>query len=292
MSYLSEMAGLRLYSRFYSFLFIAFASLSVACVQEHFHYGESDPVKVKAFLVEQNILKESDEETIYALIDWSRRNIVHAEGPLSEMEEVTILDVIEKGKKDGYIEIAGCWGTTDFFQQTLGAAGIDVINDTVRIGNRLHSSAAFPSIGKTALHGDDLHSWKVSSRTGEVPPNAVLAESSHIHDGESIDVMYEKKQDDIIQTFRPDVINIFRIRYYGKFYSQEEIANDRSGKERISDVSTDTNTLKLVDEEIDRLGGPDVAREVLKGLIDFPEYHRELVPNPPDKSYKPRSGGF
>lgn len=273
-------------AKFPIYFFLAGAPLLVAC-EGQYPYGESDPAKVRTFLLEQNILKDTDEETIYALIDWSRRNIVHASASTGETEKLTILGLVEKGEKNGFISIEGCWGTADFFQKTLGAAGISVIYDTVSIYNEIHASMDFPSIGKTAFHGDDLHSWKTSSRGSEVPPDEILAQFTHTHFSESVNSAIEQHRNSIVQRFLPDVITSFRVQTYGKYYSQEEIEGNQSGKNRITDVSTDTKTLHMLDEEIDRLGGPKAAGEIFMSLVDFPEHHRKLVPNPPGKSYRP-----
>jgi hypothetical protein len=258
-------------------LLLGLAFVVTAC--EPFHYGASDPRKLRDFLVEQNILRESDQETILALIRWSRLNLKHNVNTESVRNDPpTILELLEKGRKDGVVTVEGCWGTADFFQQMLGAAGIQAIYDTVELGGRTHASAEFPSLDKRVIHADDLHDWPASSRSGEIPSEELLVPSTYLDGFETPNAATRAYETGLIDRFLPDSSIFYRIRNYGRFYSADERAKDASGETPIDDVAVDPETLQKLDAEIDRLGGPEAARKTLLELIEFPGKRGRLTP--------------
>jgi hypothetical protein len=268
-------------------LSMVFTGVMSSCTGEYWDYYEpSDPEQIRIFLREQNILRGSPEETTLALVDWSRHNLIHGEvdGPRR-----SILDAINQGRSQGYIEIGGCWGTASFFRQVLAAVNIQVKPESIVLGGRLHARVDFPALGRTALHADNLHIHVTSSRQAEVPADAILAPLSLVTESRNDNEAARAYQDGIIRRYLPDSMTRVRAMFtYRRYYSAEEVNSDLSGRMNsdINDVSTNSELLRLVDDEIDRLGGVARALTALNGWLDSPANHSRLVPVPADKIYR------
>lgn len=142
--------------------------------------GEVVPVPPKralGFLVEHNLIRRTERETVMAVCEWSRR-LTHFQGgytldnmerhwqyrgvsPVSRMMEGTALT----GELERFHYTAGCHGTAGWLKCLLRAVNIPVREVSVEG----HATVQFPTVDLALSHGDDLY-----TRIGTRAPVAEL----------------------------------------------------------------------------------------------------------------------
>ncbi len=135
----------------------------------------ASPVKVYRFILANGIIRATRLETIAALLEWCRRNLLHAyvdpswtdpildeylafwgyagAVPVSRMIDGTSANV--PGGLDWHHWTTGCPGTSYFLRAVLRAINIPVEVTFLKGG---HTTVEFPSEGKFLSHGDDPYS--------------------------------------------------------------------------------------------------------------------------------------
>lgn len=254
-------------------------------------YTPSDPEKIKEFMVKYNILRYScdgsinQDATIYALVDWTRLNFAHSSGVFYP-EQKSVMQLIEEGEERGYVLVDGCDGTADFYSKVLGSVGIETVTSVLNISQELHISVNFPKLDRSSLHADNLHSTRFSRPTSgidlsDIPSDKLLAPIDLAQDGK--DSERRRYYEDLVGTYRPAFNVFFRAmaQGYGKFYTAQEIADFDSGKKKDSSSWSmgvlGKEVLMKLDQEIDRLGGPQKTVEILDKAIIYQDKNTKLI---------------
>lgn len=258
------------------------------------YYKPSDPAKLRAFLVEQNILRlKSDgavdeNQTILAMVEWSRINMSHTHdlkdtSDESNNQNIDAMTLIENGRAHGYLTVHGCWGATDIFAQLLGSVDIETEPDTITITGGLHSRLDFPNLKRTTLHMDDVYLMRHSAGN-DIPSIALLAPltilNAYSEGREGGVVPVRRWKTHLVQKYLPDIDLSARALLktmnssktpdaYGDYPTVEEVKKaDKAGLGGKYPI-TNEKVLRLMDAAIDRLGGPTKALAVFNGLIDY-----------------------
>lgn len=278
---------------------IIFVLLFVSCRPGYDLYLPSDPEKIRDFLNKYNIARKNcdgtinQEATVYAMVEFSRLNFSHTSLE-NKTRGMSILDLLKFSERKGYVPIDGCPGVADFYEKTLGAVGIEVVTDWIKIGADMHTRADFPGIGKTTLHGDEVHKHRFSlmnlvSDFQDIPSKEILAPIELTQDGKE----GERRifNEDLVIKYRPQFDIYARAKFgaYKVYYTEEEIKNYDAGAGGI-DMRTflgymRPKTLMTLDSEIERLGGPEKAVSLLENLILYQSKNRNLIPVDPYKVF-------
>ena len=278
------------------------ALMGPGCEGGNFSYRQGDPAKMRSFLEEQNILRlnpdgsVNDKQTILALVEWSRLNMAHVADWSDESrgkdktqdeansESTDVMTLLENQRPNGYVTVHGCWGATSVFEQLLGSANIEVVRDVLHLSDGAHSRADFPALDRTSLHMDDVYMTKKARWFGrDIPAISLLAPLTILDaylDGEEDGHAPQRKWKNFLaEKYLPDVYLEMRSllalvganspgQAYGTYPSPEDVKTADEAGAGGAYAITDERVLRLMDEEIDRLGGPQAALDYFNVAID------------------------
>ena len=174
-----------------------------------------NPQKIFSFMKHMGMIKSTQEETVFALVDWVRGYVRHASG-----EEMTLENRIENFGYKGFIPVdriphplegkhyisSGCWGTSGFFGAALRTVNIPVVHGRTVMTNSFegfpheHSRIELPTLRKSptedlgiaVFHSDDFYNSRFKPWGSTVVPSVRLFYTSDeidtlIDDPEHID---------------------------------------------------------------------------------------------------------
>lgn len=134
------------------------------------------------FLREQELIRNSPRETLFAVTDWIRLHLSHEFIPTddegtyrNEWERrygyrgFPPLDRILHPPSGERYWIHGCMGTTSLYQSLLHSANIPVRKGTTRFESGRHIRPEFPTLGLLLAHGDDPYSTVNRPGINQVP---------------------------------------------------------------------------------------------------------------------------
>lgn len=269
----------------------------IACLTgcQEWKYSPGDQRKMRDFLVEQNILRNNldgtlnEKQTILAMIEWSRLNMSHVENSLDSSEPANdqmldVMTLIETQRINGFLTIHGCWGATSVVEQLLGSVGIQAIRDTLKALGGSHSRLDFPALGRTTLHMDDVYLTR-RTKTGEydIPNIALLAPKSILNSYDikagNGDALPRQHKAALARKYLPAIYMVLRAANfseggppgypkYGEYPTEEDVKRaDQAGIPGKYEI-TDEATLRALDAEIDRMGGPNKAYMFFRNIFD------------------------
>jgi hypothetical protein len=150
------------------------------------------------FLKDNNFIKADMWESIKAVTEWCRANMIHITGFAFDNDGgpfATQLDqyqyiygyrglpLVDKvisplpGRKH---TTAGCWGTDGFFAAVLRTINIPVKHGRSNFAGANHSRPEFFTVGKNLSHGDNPYNGWVRLGTNNVPIERVFMTNSEI----------------------------------------------------------------------------------------------------------------
>jgi len=237
-------------------------------------HSQSDPEKIYSYMIDNDLIKKTHKETIYALINWFRYRAIHENGDDANNPEIqmkryghsgspTTTELINqnKPKNDKTIFINGCHGTVALLKDMLSVIGVPARYIYTDDG---HGRIEFPSIGKTVYHGDDLHVYKRSKSEAEIPAEEILVDTEKIEPyGESDTEEAAERELELLEKYMPDD---FLLKY--ALYPYKYNFNDRVRK--FPDLAERRDLLiQKVKKKLNEIGGGDLktAVKVLKERI-------------------------
>jgi hypothetical protein len=249
---------------------------------------------LKKFMEKQNIIrltcdgKVDDKATVLSLIDWARYNVVHAEGKEANIVRPTE-EILQVAEVSGKVMVGGCEGVARLFEEML--ASVD-IKASPKLDSEGHYRLDFPSLELRALHADDLFNHRFSNFRPEndTPSRALLAPMSlpeadmYVH-YEYVASKYPSDWDIYFRSIPTEYV-VFKDKkplrratiQYGEYFTPEQIKKHLGGEEVIKgQFLFHRSTLRKLDEEIDKLGGPKSAKRMTGKQIIWGETKNELV---------------
>jgi len=153
------------------------------------------------FLTNSGMLKQSQEETLYALTSWMQARLNHTQpwhgdregpfrGPVDREAEWgytgnPLVDTILYPLPKRSHRLHGCGSNTGLYSYLLRAVNIPVEKAAIGItipsqsgvipqGGHSHNRPIFPTIGKTMVHADDPYTWWFTPSINPMPPNEIF----------------------------------------------------------------------------------------------------------------------
>jgi len=156
-----------------------------------------NPQRIFAFMKHMGMIKPTQEETVFSLVDWFRVHARHASGTESSLE-----NRVENFGYKGFIPVDripyplegkqhiswGCWGTSGFFAAALRTVNIPVVHGRTVMTNSFeglpqeHSRIELPTLRKSPaenpgialFHSDDLYNVRFRPWGNSVVPSVRL----------------------------------------------------------------------------------------------------------------------
>lgn len=136
------------------------------------------------FMVENDMLKETELDTLYSITEWMTENLVHFNEETPEDWDnypgAPPIDKILKPPK-GISWTWGCWGTTSLYLSMLQAANIPAERGYSYFAKSAnpnnagwHSRPEFPTLGIGLAHGDDPYSLHFKGHYHKVPVERIF----------------------------------------------------------------------------------------------------------------------
>ena len=131
------------------------------------------------FLSNLNLIRPTQEETIFALTDWMRGHLIHISADTDKMKQYGYAGAPPADKVlyplEGRKHVTeGCSGTTGLYGAVLRAVNIPVQNGHVLYFNSDHARPIFPSVELTLTHGDDPYDQTLQPSGAVVPSSSLL----------------------------------------------------------------------------------------------------------------------
>jgi hypothetical protein len=136
-----------------------------------------NPKIVWDFLQTAGIVRARQDETVYAASDWMQDHLIHI---VAGQEPADVYGYPKEPPVDrilyplpGQMHVApGCYGTSGFISALMRAANIPAQAADWRVDGG-HRRTVFPSLGRSLVHADDVHS-RTMLPTGSAPPTAAI----------------------------------------------------------------------------------------------------------------------
>ncbi len=136
------------------------------------------------FMVENDMIEETELDTLYSITEWMTENLRHVgEGTPENWDDYEGSPPIDKilNPPDGTHWIWGCWGTTSLYIAMLRTLNIPVergytyfAKSANRNNNEWHSRPEFPTLGIALIHGDDVYNKKFKGDYNRVPAERIF----------------------------------------------------------------------------------------------------------------------
>lgn len=236
---------------------------------------------VRDFLKRHNLIQKKDKDTIYAVLEFGRQYFKHYRNtswPKYLIEttdengvnwnrriknypiETSVKDLLNHADLGYSIPIGGCSGSADLIKHMLSSVDIVVKPHYIKLGDqRGHAGIYFPSIDKTTLHADNIHSNRMSIRKREVPTSSLLYDYTTfevLNGHKDMSKIERKNRFDNLLKYHPDC-DFYKIGY-GVFNDFLESKGDEIFKIISTDMGKDCKNLD------------DIKNYYEKYLIRFP----------------------
>ena len=149
------------------------------------------------FLLSNGFIKATKWDTIKALAEWCRANLVHISGAQYDINGPFANDQDQQQFYFNYRGLPpvdkmidplpgkqhithGCWGTDGFFAAVLRSVNIPVKHGRSVFDSSSHSRAEFFTEGKNLSHGDDIYNAWIQTGVNTVPVEKIFMTDAEI----------------------------------------------------------------------------------------------------------------
>jgi hypothetical protein len=131
------------------------------------------------FLSNLNLIRPTQQETIFALTDWMRGHLIHISSDTDKVQQYGYAGFAPADKilypLEGRKHITeGCSGTTGLYGAVLRAVNVPVERADVLYENGFHVHPVLPSVDLTLFHGDDPYDANLHPSGAVVPSSKML----------------------------------------------------------------------------------------------------------------------
>ena len=151
------------------------------------------------FLVDSGIVRPTPWETIQALADWARANLIHITGyeydteggPFATQADqyqyiygyrgLPLVDKMIHPLPGRHHTTDGCWGTDGFLAAVLRTVNVPVRHGRTNFSGLSHSRPEFFSVGRNLAHGDDPYNGWVRLGHNNVPIQRIFYDDATLH---------------------------------------------------------------------------------------------------------------
>ncbi len=215
--------------------------------------------EVYKYMQENELIKDTPEETAYAVMNWFRDNVIHLSAEEQESEQFALdtyghtmapstEEILELSNQNKWIRVAGCHGSAKLFKNMMEAVGIAVKHGIIEINEGRHATVELPFLGKALYHADDLHSFHGLTSDGQaIPLQEILVDREKVN-SLRVNELFESDPDDVSVAYLEH-----------QFYLAEKFLTDRvllqyayyaTGKDSVRPFSVDDIGFQLPEDRL------------------------------------------